>query len=326
MKYFKLLGIFILLFTLSFGIYIECPTKVAENAVLYFSINFEDEQFDEVKVLVDGVEILRAFSNMQIVVFKKNVISAFFIDESPQTNEGLILYVAYIGLKENMHTIKAITYLNSAEENQTSVNISVYKPVESSELNTLSSDLSILQNDVEGIKNNISTLNETSDTLSQNINNLEQKQQELEKENSEFKSSINNIFEKFEDYDKRIENLKNKNSELAQELEKLKEENLVLKGKIQLLEENLSEKEKGITSFITANSSIIIGIIILLILIILVYLKREKLKEMFSKKEEIDIFPEEESEEKTRKWQYEDFEKKSDEVQKFSLGDLIKKD
>ena len=86
MRHYVLGFLLIMLASYSFAMHIIAPSKLAENAVLYFNVNFEDEQFDSVKILIDGKEVLQAFSNMQIAIFKKNVISAFFVDEDPNSN------------------------------------------------------------------------------------------------------------------------------------------------------------------------------------------------------------------------------------------------
>jgi len=307
----------------SFAMHIIAPSKLAENAVLYFNIDFEDEQFDSVKILIDGKEVLQAFSNMQIAIFKKNVISAFFVDEDPNSNTGLVLHVVYVGLQEGTHTIKAITYLNGAEQNQTSADISIFSPAASSELTSLETTL---ESRISSAEQNISNIQSSLSTISTTTNNLSQDIESIKKETSGFKDSFNNVFRKFETYDKKLADLENKNSELNKLIEDLEKENLSLKGELQLLQEEL-EKRTTVTSFIALeNTSLFIGLVILIILAIVVYTKREKIKELFSRKEEVDLFPEEEPEEKSKRWQFEDKGSKENEEQRFSLADLIKRE
>jgi len=243
---------------------------------------------------------------------------------------GLVLHVVYVGLQEGTHTIKAITYLNGAEQNQTSADISIFSPAASSELTsletTLESRISSAEQNISNIQSSLSTISTTTNNLSQDIESIKARQQNIEEETFSFKDSFNNVFQKFETYDKRLADLENKNSELNKLIEDLEKENLSLKGELQLLQEEL-EKRTTITSFIALeNTSLFIGLVILIILAIVVYTKREKIKELFSRKEEVDLFPEEEPEEKSKRWQFEDKGSKENEEQRFSLADLIKRE
>lgn len=158
--------LFFTLFTSVYGTTMVAPSSLPANVNWGFSIALDSsDSFEKTTLYLDGKETLSAYPNGQVVKDAFNgqfAVASFILDENPQANDGLKLYVSFIGLEPGTHFIKAETHFGGTIKDTQSGEISFFVPLDESRLNATVSSLTEVTD----------TLKERSSALENNYNSL----------------------------------------------------------------------------------------------------------------------------------------------------------
>jgi len=161
---------------------ITAPAEIPAFANWSFSIELNStDSFTKTEIYLDeaSIPIVTAFNNSSTVYNPAgSVLKAFVLDNDPNSNAGLTLYVSVIGLNEGAHNLKTQTYnaSNLIEEKSLALN-----------------SIEVLSKEFKGeVENKISSINSELDSKSQALNELKTTTESSLQQKTQEINSLNN--------------------------------------------------------------------------------------------------------------------------------------
>ncbi|MBI4044747.1 MAG: hypothetical protein HY392_03500 [Candidatus Diapherotrites archaeon] len=200
-KSYVTLAAFFLLMSGAFGTSLALPSSLPANVNWSFSVTLDNsDSFDKTVLFLDGKETLSAYPNGQTVRDAFNgqfAVTSFVVDENPSGNDGLKLFVSFIGLEPGTHFIKAETHFGGAIKDTQSGEINFFVPLDESRLNaSISSIVSV----TDSLKERATALENNYTSLSGQISEQSTKVEEavsVSNENAGFISELRQKLEAF---------------------------------------------------------------------------------------------------------------------------------
>ncbi|MEW6295981.1 MAG: hypothetical protein AB1467_06905 [Candidatus Diapherotrites archaeon] len=161
---------------------IIAPTEVPSFTNWSFSVELNStDSFTKTEIYLDeaGIPIVTAFNNSSTIYNPAgSVLKAFALDNDPNSNAGLTLYVSVIGLNEGAHNLKILTYNGSNLNEEKSLALN---------------SIQVLSKEFQGeMENKISSINSELDSKSKAIDELKTTTESSLQQKTQEINSLNN--------------------------------------------------------------------------------------------------------------------------------------
>jgi uncharacterized protein YukE len=342
----KVLLLCLLFFGLhAYALELVAPENVPEGSSFAVLAEISETNFGEIKVFIDNTVVftqsLSASPNFKYI--------ASYIPYDPSSHKTLVLVFHPLGAGE--YTIKVKLLRDSETVNEEEVSISVFTPVQSSSIESLSHDVEIVREELKIVKGKNNTLSEELNSLKKTLSELKSKVSSFEASFEEVKSGLSENSSAYEALQASLNKLKESLNTTSATLSEINKEtntryedmNAALSSLFSRLAQVEEHQSKVTTGFITLGQSVAvasIAIIIIIVVALVLKKKRSMHESLFESGSEesttysddssaiIDDILASQSEESHRgRWAYkgEAAEAKPKEERRFSLGDLIKR-